>query len=480
MFTRNVGQPLLASEIGDRYFERIVRYGEIYMRDYSLVATIRALLHSRMPADDTLVIRYRDTSLDAGACRHSDFKTVIDSMFIRGDKSNLFCLTNLSGNQQEGEKVLEALDSLFVEGMDGYHELTDVKAFVSVNMDARFYINSETKTTLVVVNRLTMSKYHFLQALISRFIPWYFADKPLTEQDRALVKSCSVRQSSDYERIIAEYADQIDLRKVQIQMIIGDFEKNARKEQIKNADRELSRVNDSIRENLEQFTRLCDKRDRAMVQLEGLKSLQGKVDQNSELIEFFERNKNLNPLSAEGNAFRFIVRGYLDTFDPDNYACYARNWESCYYTGYSVERDELRSPEDRKLILDAIFSEDPKLRIRTCGYYQLYMNGDAHSSRGFSYPAEYNDCMPNPHLHFHDCLGNQLRFIKEAILNGDMVQAVAQCLSSVSSVNTGESATMRPFVRDLFNGHTKCIESPDGKMMDAVEALAWLKAQAAA
>lgn len=265
MFTKNVGRPMLASDIADRYFEKIT-YNDVFMRDYSFVATLRALVAPRI-GDNVVHFNYKESSYTASDIHGISDDKVISLVIGRRLYENRLAIFGLTARAEDNEAILATFDRNFTSLNSGWTEMADVKAFVSANMDARFYINETSKSAYVIVSRPTLAKYHFLQALIPRYLPWFFRCTTRDELEGALIKSCTLKSSLEYERIIAEIAGRFDLRKVLIRSVIGGFEKSARSVQIRRVEEELSRINRSIEENLDLFTRLCEKRDNQSIQL---------------------------------------------------------------------------------------------------------------------------------------------------------------------------------------------------------------------
>ena len=130
-----------------------------------------------------------------------------------------------------------------------------------------------------------------------------------------------------------------------------------------------------------------------------------------------------------------------------------------------------------KKLLDAIFGDEPVLRVKICAYYDMDVRGDVDSMRRYRFQPNCNDYMPNPHLNHYNCLGNHRRYINDRLTDGDVVGAIEQCIASAKSLNIGEGATMEYFLHDLFQTSRKIIELPDHTSVNPSEALKWLKDQ---
>ena len=134
-------------------------------------------------------------------------------------------------------------------------------------------------------------------------------------------------------------------------------------------------------------------------------------------------------------------------------------------------------------LMTAIFvDEEPKLRIKICAAYRFDLNGNVMGRRGYSYPAEFKNCMPNPHIHYHSCMGGYLTAVNRLLQSREYIGALEQSVASCRSLNWGDSTVMCEFLRDMYktgSGRMACIELPDGRVVSSKEAIEWLESQEA-
>ena len=182
-------------------------------------------------------------------------------------------------------------------------------------------------------------------------------------------------------------------------------------------------------------------------------------------------------MSSSETRFNFIVKTVLDSWDPELFETMVNKDTSHLYSGYSIGHQEFRTIEARRKFFNAIFSDDPKLRIKLCGLYILDLRGLSSSSSGYHFPRSCSDRLPNPHLHFFNCLGNYQRAINGYLRDGDAVGAVEQCVASCKSINLAEPPTVQRFFEILFRTNADVIELPDHSSVTTVKALEWLNAQ---
>lgn len=476
MFNKCVSQTALTTPIMDGYFSNIT--GDTYREDSTFISTMRALLYERIGENNVrFVFGFANHSEDV--VRSATCKGVFDSVNACANPQHegiyLFQMGGTGENVAEvyAEKFDDPNEG-FLTAAEGFRELLDLKTFFAQVMKARFYINEEKRVTFIFAFDLDMRKYHFLQIAISRYLPWYFAEKKLTADERKLVQSLNSRYASDYETAIADVAGKIDIRDHTIRYVVGDFEKRSRMQQVETAKQNIRQIHDRINDNVNTYRQLIEQLDKAEINVAGLQAMVEGSSDSSELIDFIIHNKAFMPIAADGLRIELIVKTYLDSFDPEMYTTMAANGHSHLWNGYSVDKEKFRNKGNKRKLLDAIFGEDGVLKLKACAYYSVDVRGSVDSRRSYNFPREYADCMPNPHLQHHNCLGNHRQFINECLMRGDMIGALSQCLSSARSINIGESATVERFLHDLFSTDAKVIELPDGTSVSPEEALEWL------
>lgn len=79
-------------------------------------------------------------------------------------------------------------------------------------------------------------------------------------------------------------------------------------------------------------------------------------------------------------------------------------------------------------------------------------------------------------------MGNYQRAINELLKNHNYIGAIEQCVASCRSLNFADSTVMQEFMRRLYglsdyNVNIRCIELPDGRVVEPKEAIVWLKEQ---
>lgn len=477
MFTKIFDYLTLTNEIADEIFPNIC--GDCYNGDTSFVATLRALVAPRMSKDDKLFLRVEiRTPRESTLKDYSEIDRVKYLADGIGNNTILVCGFN-STSESNRTIAMNAIDESFTRIYNGYVELKDLRAFVAKQANMRFYINEEDRSVAVFVDNLNSRLYHYIQSLTSRLLPWYFKDKPLEDQERELVKSLIQKTATGYERLIKEFANKYDFRSKKIEKMLGGFETAAKKQHLRNVESSLNNIESHIERNVTHYRDLIRQREEKMLEKAGLISqINSSDNKESEISDYFVCNKHLEPVSVNSTQLEFIVSCYLENFDVEMYERISRNFDGYMYQGYNPTNEVFRDERIRKKFMDAIFCDEPLLKIKTCAHYLIDLAGYVEAHSGYHYPPEYADMLPNTHIHRHSCLGNQKPLIEEALRNGDNIGAIEQCVCSAKSINVGESATFPYMLEALFaSGAKKIIELPDGTSCTPTEALKWLEAQ---
>lgn len=451
--------------------------------DSSFRATLRAILAPRVGSDDKVGLTYTHSTYAADSIRSSNPKDVFRAC-LGGVESNRLYIHNAHATIDTSRKALfDAIDDPekgFVKQFPSFVELTAPRKFVEQKGigNMRFFSSDEMKTSVVFVEMLNIKLWHLLQCFVYALFKWYFVDKPISPEEKELMSSLAKKSSTEYEELIEAEAAKYDFRGKLIEKVVARFESESRRAQLAAVNDNISNTETDARNTLERYQNLIEALDQLRIRRYGLQAIIDSGDIDSELSEYFQSHKMLDPIGANGSKLEFIVRTYLDGYDPEMYASIARNRRSYMYNNYEVS-DKFSDVENRKKLLDAIFSDDPVIRVKMCAYYSIDTRGSVDSMRGYSFPRNCQDYIPNPHLHYHDCLGDHQRYISERLLEGDTIGAIEQCIASSKSINVGEDITVKYFLQDLFTSKNKVIELSDGRNVTPSEALDWLNEQEA-
>ena len=192
---------------------------------------------------------------------------------------------------------------------------------------------------------------------------------------------------------------------------------------------------------------------------------------DSEIMEYFLRNKNLTLIDSSGATVDFIVKAKLEYFDPEMAENAINNNSSLLYSrGGSMNR------EDRKLLYRAIFM-DNTVKVNVCAAFKLSIGGGVQTRGHYPFGEDFNGYMPHPHIDEYNCMGDYVRIVNELMQRHDYIMAMEQCIASARSLNFADSTVLGHFIGLLMSGdnRARCLELPDGKIVKPEEAVKWLK-----
>lgn len=485
MFTREISGLTLTKPVADGVFPNI--NGTHYRNDVSFLATLRALLHKRVPKEESVYLRLGNSRYGYSEVKNSDNRACAraflrSSNLLDGDVGIIY-VHSFDGNEESNAACFEVLDAGAVhEVLNGYTEMKDLATFFGQRkISARFYMNEEKKNVIIFIERLDTKRWHLLQSLIPRYFPWYFRDMPMEEAELNLVKSLTKRYAPDYEQAIEEFAKQFDFRTQIVRSALTGFEDRFEQDKLQNVRDQIANVNHQIDSLKERFSQYYKQIQDLTTQELGLiaKIRRGNTGEDSEFMEYFLCNKALNLVSVRGSTIEFIVTTTLSSFDPEVFDSSINNPESFFYRHYETDRpygnDDMTDERIKKLML-AIF-EDEELGLRVCAAYRLdFANGYYNGLQGYNYPVDMKDYTPNQHIQHYGCLGNNRRVIADAMMRRDYVAAMEACVSSAKNINFTEPNTGTYFMQKILSKNVgKIIQMPDGSNMTPLDAVKWLE-----
>lgn len=482
MFNKNLGTCPLTDESSNHFFTNIIGYGEWHFkRDYTLLALTRALLFKRLkPEDGNFAVKIRNANYSTRTLSQNEPATIFNAMVDDNSLPRSITLCYVSSDPESSARLFEMLDDK-QRGFAAtykYREEADLRQYVSQkHINARFYFDDTTRSVVIVVDQMELRSYHFLIALMPRYIKWYLEEQPLDAEELQLCKSLTDRYPLRYEKMIAEFCSRIDFRSHRIKRLVGNFEKSSRQSQFRDAERRVNDANRRVQDNLDQYMALIRQLDDEKIRFEGIKQMINSASDSSELIEYFIRNKYINPTAANDRNLDVIIHSYLDVFDPEQARRMIGRENSVMLAGYGISDNNsvFRNLENRKKFLKALFSDEPLFKIRTCAHFRLDLRGEVTPSRGYHYPVEeYRDMIPNPHLDRYECLGQNRDMMRKRLLAGDTVGCLMQCVASTKCLNMSDTTVVQYFMDKLFHSVAKIIELPDKTRMTCAEAFEWM------
>ena len=489
MFQQSYSKSPLAGVAADELFPNIK--GDTYNGDVSLVATMRVLLYDRLPEGKSAqaVIKTVDYSAIKRRAIDGDYMAALIDGYKSEDEDRLYVVNVNCGSERDAaDKALKDFNGIKMIDDMARNEMIETNVFGKKDTNGNqvmramiFEDIARARTLIMVLDRLSIGKLHLIASLTSRYFKRYFDSKPITAWEKEnIAAALSNEKSPDkYSSAVQEYSERFDFRTPMIMASLTGFENMNFKRRIQAVDRRIEEAVRQLNDWNDRYASFIREKRAAEDQKKALILTEPEGDGNS-LRDFFLGNKNLHLESVSGHEMKFWAKTTLSNFDRDMVEQLLgtesrEERSSLYYDGPSS-----MNSADRDLLYKAMFV-DERVRLWMCGLFTLddeELKIRAHNT--FTPCPEMHDCMPNPHLYRHACMGDNQRYAIEALESGDYVLAVEQAVGSVASVNLNEHATTEPWMDMLFkDDYGKCWELRDGRRVKFSELMKILKKEAA-
>lgn len=479
MFKNEISSSPLMNEPANTIMANIS--GDRFMGDCSFVATLRALLFNRIPKDERInfkISRSDYSSSDVENTRKRDMVRNICNHNNQIGQQGGFALhyfNNMTqkANQDSFAVVVEEFENV----NPGYKKLEKITEFYRKAFPVACFLNEELKSIALFVEQMDYRRFHYLQCAIFPMVPWYFDPKAgVAELEMSLVKSLMENTPDAYRDCIAKIYETFDFRSEVIRKKLSGFELRFIKDALAASEGQYhditNRIADFNRRLGEELAKMTDLNFRIAGMRQKLEEGDG---DDSEIMDYFLRNKNLTLIDSNGANVDFIVRAKLEYFDPEAAESAINNKHSLLYT-----RGRNINAADREVLYKAIFL-DNIIGINVCAAFQLSINGGVNTRGHYSFGEEFNNCMPHPHIDEYNCMGDYVRIVNELMQRHDYIMALEQCIASARSLNFGDGTVLGHFVNTLFDNSSRnrCLELPDGKVVNPADAIKWLHEQKA-
>ena len=478
MFRLSVSNTPFTSAAAERIFERI--RAESFDGDQSFASTLRAVVFPRLPADETINLRFGSLSFSDGDVS-SGSRRLLSRPFdgIANDGipiDGYIRVYSLTADAQSNEAYLNYLHEKFCQTYEGFVELENIYSFFQRAFKARCFVNPEHRTVLILVSQMDFRKLHLLQCAIPAILQWYFPkESKLDEAEMNLMKSLQGSDRQAYLDCLDVLAARWDFRTEGIRQMLGDFESRYERSRLESVENEIANADSEVDRLSRSIGELLQRRRSYLIELAGLKQAIEEKSGDSEIMEYFLVNRFLHLQSVRGDYMTFVVDAYLEYFDQELANRVIDNNRSVawlYSDGY--DRDALKA-----LLKEIFVSDHPRLKIRTCAAYGFQLDGRVEGQTDYDL-SEFSKSIPNMHIQRHACLGDYRQAFADLMRRRDYITVIEQCVASCKSLNFGDGIVMDEFFECLLKGrrgNNRCIELPDGSVVNAKEAIAWMQAE---
>ena len=462
MFTKEISSITLTGETADSLFDSIT--ADSFGRDTTFAATMRALLHRRLPANETAHLAL--IPLDYGA--HTP-ETIIGKLRQYDLPYSHAIYIVYPRDKCSGQQMLDAVTTDFgaeKRFMYDYTRREDLRIFYARKLNAMFYTDESKGRAVIFTDKLELKQYHALQMMIPMFLPGLFSDKPLTESETALLKSTGNKTSAEYELLIEGFAKELDIRSENIRTKLTGFETVFERNRLSELRSEISRRKDDYDNYLTYIRDTAQNIQSLQYTLAGLECAINDHSGESELMEYFMCNKNLSVIRVNGTAIEFVAHGYADVYDADAFEQYAGNHNGYMYSDINPAVTEIQMER----LYRAIFGEN-KYKLRLCAAYIADMRNGLRACSNYVFPPESRTYLPNPHIQHFGCVGTYAGRFQVYMNNGDYVGAIDQAVVSGRNLNFYDPPVISHFASELSHSKIRCIERPDGSLLTPLEAI---------
>lgn len=458
MFTKELNNITLTGDIADNLFENITASN--YGTDKSFAATLRAVLHKRLPAEESFNLAL--VPIGYGAVTPE----VIATQIIHHDYGHSYSIFIVyPQDKNTGQQLLDTARANIGIGkryFDTYTLQEDLRVFYIKMLDGLFYTNG--CYTMIFLDSLDMRKWHALQMMIPKYLSRLFTDDPLSAEETTLLKSLGHKTSVEYERLIEQFAQRLDMRGEIIRTRLAGFETAYERVRVQEVSQTIFTLQQEYQMNLDKLRKTSTSIQEQQYILAGLQCRIDSGDGGSELMEYFLCNKQLSVIRVLGTELEFVVHGYADVFDEDAFTTYAGNLNSYLYRDLGVSKEEMQRLY-RSIFGGGVF------KLRVCAAYRADMKNSIKPIRDYVFPPESREYLPNPHIQYYGCIGGYASRFVEYMSRRDYVGAIDQAVVSARNLNFYDSAVMGTFAYNLSRTTIRCIEGVDGTLMTPREAI---------
>jgi len=480
MFNKRVHGTALTSAVADRLFLNITTGTTLGTLDLSSLATLRALLHKRLPSNESMGLTYKYLHLTeydistASTSQHMNW--FMHGMAEQQQASTYNIHIVHTVHSSVGSTMLETVKANAGIGkryMGGFTRRDDLHIFFARKAKALFYTDASEKCTVIFTNKLELRQFHALQMMIPKYLPHLFADNPLSEKETSLLKSLGNKSAIEYETLIETFAKDLDMRAEIIRSKLAGFEASFERIKTDELRREILTHQKDYEHYLALMRDTHSMMQDRMYTLAGLESSINRQSGDSELMEYFMCNKNLTILHVEGTIIKFVAHGYVDIYDVDVFEKYSSN-----HGGFLYHRINPRiTAAQMEKLYRTIFS-DSIYKLRICAAYIVDMRTGLRPLQHTDLPAESRTYLPNPHIQSFGCIGNYAGRFQEYMQKRDYVGAIDQAVVSARNLNFYDASVMAKFAEEFSRTTITCIEAQDGSLLTPQEAILQLEGDA--
>lgn len=238
MFPHRVSETAFTEPVVDSVF----KIGGGNVVDAVFKTVLRAILPAHMPESDNLSIRFDEANYTERDIQESSDDAVENSVFgsclITDEQSvhviNLTRCTTIPAHLAD-----------LISKHEQWERVSRVTDFFKSVFDVAVFVNSAKKATLIIASRLDYSRIHYLTCALFALFPWYFADKRVSADEKALLQSLRESTPDKFYETLKSFESKYDFYELKLRGI-GSFEVAWMKEESRRAEGEVDDINEHI------------------------------------------------------------------------------------------------------------------------------------------------------------------------------------------------------------------------------------------
>jgi hypothetical protein len=458
MFTSVLENLPMTDELASELFTNI--NADSFNGDVTFCATLRYLLFSKLQPNESVNVKL---SINESGCSGfvTPFPLESDTIYISVMKGN----SNDSFNHVKSE--LKHNSELY-----DYQRQASLYLTQKTGSKVNVYICTNTRTTLVFLQSLTIQGWHIIQASLTTLLPWYFPDS-VSDSERAFLHTLTYKDSARYIECITNYAKNFNFHEDRLKRLLNGFGLSyekirldiLKKDQEKNMD-DFNRAQEVIA--------LCIAKSRDFTtSIMGIEELLAKGD-GTGLADYFICNKCLHLISVQNEKLSYVVTTYFDYFNQTVFETFIKTPNSYFFKRAS---GLAKRPTEYKKLLNALFGDEPKLKVRTCAEFTLSLAGTLKCVKNSSHLTNFPNWFPHPHIDGSNCLGTNEHHINNMMMAKRYIDAIEQTVAAVKNINFSDSSIAEKLIHHLQTSKQNFIELPSGEVVNPTEAVKWLNTQ---
>lgn len=359
-----------------------------------------------------------------------------------------------------GESAEDLMSAFSLDGFEKVDKFSDVYKEACLRTADGYregylhaFINDDTRESFVFIDGFDVPKQHYIAVILLPLARWtgLKADKDDIELSNALIKFNSPSKFDEklYELDFAER--RLHINELKMREALGSFEQDSIWQQRDRAKSKIDSGRGRIVSYEEELRSLYDDLAKNIAVYNAMSN--ASVDNNGELLKYFETNEKLYFVEKSGGQVTYIVHGYCDNYDLDVYEEVKNAEASAMNDAISGLNEDF---DDAWALLDAIFVEERfKLKMVSMWTFSAgaYVRPVGHAAFG----DRFKDYLPNPHINEYQCMGSWKPTVDSAADRFDYCYAVDVTAVENGNVYFNDPTVMDFFIRDLFMSDHKIL-----------------------